>query len=376
MNRLKIEEIKRRRHAEKRQKALANAVRSPIERPITYILNKQNRLILPDRQSHRDAGSSHKSKQDRVSLSILPTGYKASRIVQSNDTVALTGAAELVRPRPPPHNLRALNAASTATAAAAAAPPIDREKRDRVLFQAVEIISDWMAAEPAFIDPQVAYGDKNMRFMDHVMSRLREFRAKISPSVMQLLEDATNACLKTPVKETSTPAQLNSAITPIVEEDGAAARTPVSADKSGRIVSLHNHGHCVTLGEFSRVAFRRQSRQENSVFSTGSSIIVPSILQRISPVVAEALHQHIFSPKHPRQYEVDAAVVRRRPTHTTMRGVDLQQCVEVAGQWAQRQDHEILETGGQLTTSAYLRHPIWDTPEECKTYCPKLLLLD
>ncbi len=41
MNRLKIEEIKRRRYEERQQKAFANAARSPIERPITYILSKR-----------------------------------------------------------------------------------------------------------------------------------------------------------------------------------------------------------------------------------------------------------------------------------------------------------------------------------------------
>lgn len=45
MNRLKIEEIKRRRHDERQLKAIAHEVRSPLERPITYILSKCYFLI-------------------------------------------------------------------------------------------------------------------------------------------------------------------------------------------------------------------------------------------------------------------------------------------------------------------------------------------
>lgn len=74
----------------------------------------------------------------------------------------------------------------------------EAEKRDRVIFKAIEIISEWTAEEPCFVDPETAYGDRNSRFMDSVMVRLRAFKATISPSVMQILEKARNACRRTP----------------------------------------------------------------------------------------------------------------------------------------------------------------------------------
>ncbi len=120
-----------------------------------------------------------------------------------SDNVSLSGVAHLPKPLPPAHvhhghhhdHTKAL--ATTANSSSAT----DRQKRERVIFQAVEIISDWMAAEPAFIDPQTAYGDKNMKFMDSVAQRLRAFKARIDPSVIEMLKNARAACQRTPADE-------------------------------------------------------------------------------------------------------------------------------------------------------------------------------
>lgn len=108
MNRLKIMEIRQRRHEESRRKVLINAaLRSPIGRPITYILgklclmlkitvesgeiilipllptDKQNRLTHHANSRHyRNAESRFQvNREERVSLTLLPTGCKASKIV-------------------------------------------------------------------------------------------------------------------------------------------------------------------------------------------------------------------------------------------------------------------------------------------------------
>lgn len=99
-------------------------------------------------------------------------------------------------PKPPAAHLQDRKSAAAITSQS---PKLtDSEKRDRVIFQAVEIISEWLAVEPCFIDPEVTYGDKNTRFLDTVLQRLHTFRTAISWEVVKMLQNASNACRETP----------------------------------------------------------------------------------------------------------------------------------------------------------------------------------
>lgn len=97
-------------------------------------------------------------------------------------------------PSPPPKHQKSIVAAPEESSQEL----MDTEKRSRMIFTAVEIISDWMAAEPCFIDPEANYSDKNARFMDTVVYRLRTFKANISPLITKRLQDARNACRQSP----------------------------------------------------------------------------------------------------------------------------------------------------------------------------------
>ncbi|KAM7536031.1 hypothetical protein Aperf_G00000102440 [Anoplocephala perfoliata] len=201
MNRLKITEIKRRRHEERRQKGLANAaLRSPVEHPITYILNNHNRLTHYAYHKHRNADV---SRLERVSLTLLPRGHKVSKFIcrdglPKNETSEFPQFYLPVLPRPPSGPL--LPKGEHACKAGEVTPQavIEDEKRDQVIITAIEVISEWTAEEPCFVDPETVYGDRKLRFMDSVMVRLRAFKAAISPSMMEILENAKNACKRIP----------------------------------------------------------------------------------------------------------------------------------------------------------------------------------
>lgn len=90
-----------------------------------------------------------------------------------------------------PRHHRQLNISTSASSTA-------QVSRERAIFEAVEVISEWLTAEPAFIDPQTAYGDKNLRFMDCVTKRLRVFKAKIDSKVVDILKNARDDCQRTP----------------------------------------------------------------------------------------------------------------------------------------------------------------------------------
>ncbi|KAL7053686.1 hypothetical protein AAHC03_026909 [Spirometra sp. Aus1] len=103
-------------------------------------------------------------------MSILPTGHKASKIVHNDAPTAVTHHLNLHRSQRDESQLR-----------------------QRVLMEAVTIVSGWMYEEPCFIDPSV-YGEGNARHIDEVRQRLRAFRAGISSSVMEQLAAAARRC--------------------------------------------------------------------------------------------------------------------------------------------------------------------------------------
>ncbi|BHF69360.1 hypothetical protein SprV_0301240400 [Sparganum proliferum] len=172
MNRLKIEEIKRRRYSQNPRTPHVQPPKCSVERPIAFVLGQKHDLLHNCAPSSRNRGShavdgSTRSKADRLSMCILPTGHKASKIVH-NDA--------------PTHHLHLHRSQRD-----------ESQLRQRVLMEAVTIVSGWMYEEPCFIDPSV-YGEGNARHIDEVRQRLRAFRAGISSSVMEQLAAAARRC--------------------------------------------------------------------------------------------------------------------------------------------------------------------------------------
>ncbi|VUZ42051.1 unnamed protein product, partial [Hymenolepis diminuta] len=144
-----------------------------------------------------------------VSLTLLPTGCKASKIVckngsPSNETLEFPPSVLPMLPQRPSGPLLPRRKRPCTREELPTQPLTDAEKRDRLFIKAVEVISEWTAEEPNFIDPEAAYGDKNFRFIDSVKVRLRVFKATISPNMMEILESASKSCKRTPRNNTET----------------------------------------------------------------------------------------------------------------------------------------------------------------------------
>ncbi|KAL5111863.1 putative signal peptidase complex subunit 2 [Taenia crassiceps] len=366
MNQLKILEIKRRRYEDRQQRALANAAaRSPVERPILYILDKQNRLLHQEFNNHRNAEGTHRNKVDRISLTLLPSGHKASKLIYNdalphNETPALQSSKLPKLPKPPAAHSQDIK--STAAVASQSPRLMDSEKRDRVIFQAVEIISEWLAAEPCFIDPEVTYGDKNKRFLDTVLQRLHTFKTMISWEVMKMLQNANNAC-----RETS-----HSPIMNRLPLQQSALRTPTSCSKTDSITIAPRR--TPISGELTSPARNRCTSRQ-----------VPfhiDLLPQIGPTTVAEVPRGVLNAVlyHPCQYKLRAG---KTPPDLFEGGGgrsddgNLDTC-----RWrrpSRRQLRLEVDVEGDfdnLLTSGALRHPIWDTPDECKTYYSNILMLE
>ncbi|VDK34059.1 unnamed protein product [Taenia asiatica] len=367
MNQLKILEIKRRRYEDRQQKALANAaLHSPVERPIMYILNKQNRLMHQEFHNHRNAEGTHRNRVGRISLTLLPSGHKASKLIyndalQHDEAPALPSSKLPKLPKPPAAHSQ--DRESDAAVTSQSTRLTDSEKRDRVIFEAVEIISEWLAAEPCFIDPEVTYGDKNTRFLDTVLQRLHTFKTTISWEVMKMLQDASNACRETP----------QSPIISRLPLQQIPLRTPTSCPKTDSTTVVPRR--TPISGEFS-------SPTRNGCTSRSVTPFHIDLPPQISPSVVAEVPRGVLDAVlyHPCQYKM-----RLGKTQPNLFEGDGSRSDEVdldASLWRRPSRRQLkLEVNVEgdlddLLTSGALRHPIWDTPDECKTHYSNILMLE
>ncbi|VDN96852.1 unnamed protein product [Rodentolepis nana] len=432
MNRLKIMEIKQRRHEERRQKALVNgALRSPIGRPIAYILDKQNRLLHhASNRHHRNSESKIRiNRVERVSLTLLPTGYKASRMVYkgafpNNEASEFSHLNFPVLPQQPTGPLLP-NRKKPSTGGEVPTQPLnDAEKRDRLFIKAVEIISEWTAEEPNFIDPEAAYGDKNFRFMDSVKVRLRAFKATISPNMMKILENASIRCKRTPRNDTE-----------IVRYNKATDKTHINSKQCTPTGNAHPKTQSAIMPRkstfvqtLSSPAHYREDSCPEIQFRPGNN---EDHLPRISPAVMRNRTKPIIDPEiQPCQtYQQEMSIIERtipprcfeevpgcsrRLYHDSdsqncyinrnywepspryrcnMRSYDVDLDSHSSSRWPPYRgldiehpeaiSHRINKPCGleeekeeDASLTASLLHPIWDTPEECKMQWSNFMLLE
>ncbi|CDS41251.1 conserved hypothetical protein [Echinococcus multilocularis] len=366
MNQLKILEIKRRRYKDRQQEALANAaIRSPVERPIMYIMNKQNRLIQQEFHHHWNTEGTHRNRVERVSLTLLPSGHKASKLIYNNalslDEAPAPPSPKLPKlPKPPSVYLQERKSAEVVSSRS---PKLaDSKKRDSVIFQAVEIISEWLAAEPCFVDPEVTYGDKNARFLDTVFQRLHTFKTTISWEVMKMLQDASNACRETP----------QSLLINRLPLQQSALSTPTSCPKTGSTAVVPYR--TPISGGFSSSAHRSCTSRPVTPFHV-------DLLPQISPSMVAEVRRGLVNavPHHPCQYKMRLGKTPPGPFNGC-RGrsneVDLD-----ASDWRRpprrqlKLEMEVEGASDDFLASGALRHPIWDTPDECKTYYSNIVML-
>ncbi|VDK87672.1 unnamed protein product [Dibothriocephalus latus] len=121
-------------------------------------------------------------------------------------------------------------------------PHVHRSQRDelqlrqRVLMEAVTIVSGWMYEEPCFIDPSV-YGEGNARHIDEVRQRLRAFKAGISSSVMEQLAAAARR-----VEERIAPPVLPATTTAAVDTVRVPSRGEPSTPSTLAVATLTSSG--------------------------------------------------------------------------------------------------------------------------------------
>ncbi|VDM36356.1 unnamed protein product, partial [Hydatigera taeniaeformis] len=281
-----------------------------------------------------------------------------SDTLSSDEALALPPPKLPTFPNPPSTCFQSRK--STTAVASRSPTTMDNEKRDRVIFQAVEIISEWLAAEPCFIDPEATYGDKNARFLDTVVQRLQNFKTTISWEVLKMLQDASNACRET--RQSPTTTRLRSPLcthTSFSKTDSTTAvprRTPISGELS------------------SRTHEGRASHSETPFHI--------DVLPRVSPVMVSEVPRRVFDGvlHHPCRYGMGLG---KTPSVLFKRGGGGSDVVDMdASHWRRPSRRKLkmeMEVEGDLDdflTSGTLRHPIWDTPDECKTYYSNILMLE
>nr|CDS31805.1 conserved hypothetical protein [Hymenolepis microstoma] len=425
-------DIKRRRHEEKCQNALGNGtLRSPIGRPIAYVLDKQNRLLYhANTRHHRNAESKLQiNRVERVSLTLLPTGYKASRMVY-NDALPNNEASEFshsnfpMLPQQPPGPLLPHRKRLSIGGEALAQPLNDAEKRNRLFIKAVEIISEWTAEEPNFIDPEAAYGDKTFRFMDSVKVRLRAFKATISPNMMKILENASMRCKRVPRNDTETERNNNATnkthieCKPITPSSDLQPKTQsaIIPRKSTFVQTFSSSAHC-REDSCPEIHLRPGDNGDHPprispaiVRNRIKSIIDPVLqpcqtYQQEMPIIERTIPARCFeevpgcsrklyhgsdghniytnrkywepSPRYRcniRSYDVDLDS-RSSSRWPPYRGLDIEDS-EAISHRINKPDRLEEEKVDDTPLTASLLHPIWDTPEECKMQWSNFMLLE